>query len=78
MNELLNLLSRYQTACPEPPEDLKAFSQAIDLDFLRSDFPKLIASMEAGGSYNQTDAEGFLRIMGLPSRVQGRVRPRAY
>jgi argininosuccinate synthase len=37
-----------------------------------------IASMEAGGSYNQTDAEGFLRIMGLPSRVQGRVLPRAY
>jgi argininosuccinate synthase len=37
-----------------------------------------IASMEAGGSYNQTDAEGFLRIMGLPSRVQGRVRPRTY
>ncbi len=37
-----------------------------------------IASMEAGGSYNQTDAEGFLRIMGLPGRVQGRVRPRAY
>ena len=37
-----------------------------------------IASMEAGGSYNQTDAEGFLRLMGLPGRVQGRVRPRAY
>ncbi|WP_166819715.1 argininosuccinate synthase [Thalassoroseus pseudoceratinae] len=37
-----------------------------------------IASMEAGGSYNQNDAEGFLRIMGLPSRVQGRVRPRKY
>jgi len=37
-----------------------------------------IASMEAGGSYNQTDAEGFLRIMGLPSRVQGRVLPRTY
>ena len=37
-----------------------------------------VASMEAGGSYNQTDAEGFLRIMGLPSRVQGRVLPRAY
>lgn len=37
-----------------------------------------VASMEAGGSYNQTDAEGFLRIMGLPSRVQGRVSPRAY
>ncbi len=37
-----------------------------------------IATMEGGGSYNQTDAEGFLRITGLPSRVQGRVRPRAY
>lgn len=37
-----------------------------------------IASMEGGGSYNQTDAEGFLRIQGLPIRVQGRVTPRAY
>ena len=37
-----------------------------------------VASMESGGSYNQTDAEGFLRIQGLPVRVQGRVNPRAY
>ena len=37
-----------------------------------------IATMEGGGSYNQTDAEGFLRIQGLPSRVQGRVTPRKY
>ena len=37
-----------------------------------------IASMEGGGSYNQSDAEGFLRISGLPARVQGRVTPRAY
>jgi len=37
-----------------------------------------IASMEGGGSYNQTDAEGFLRIQGLPLRVQGRVTPRSY
>jgi len=35
-----------------------------------------IASMEGGGSYDQTDAEGFLRILGLPLRVQGNVRPR--
>jgi len=35
-----------------------------------------IASMEGGGSYDQTDAEGFLRILGLPLRVQGQVRPR--
>ena len=37
-----------------------------------------VASMEGGGSYNQNDAEGFLRIMGLPSRVQGRVNQRQY
>jgi argininosuccinate synthase len=37
-----------------------------------------IATMEGGGSYNQDDAEGFLRIQGLPSRVQGRIRPREY
>ena len=37
-----------------------------------------IATMEGGGSYNQDDAEGFLRIQGLPSRVQGSVRPRQY
>ncbi len=37
-----------------------------------------IASMEGGGSYNQTDAEGFLRIQSLPGRVQGRVTPRPY
>ncbi len=35
-----------------------------------------IASMEGGGSYDQTDAEGFLRILGLPLRVQGTIRPR--
>jgi argininosuccinate synthase len=37
-----------------------------------------IATMEGGGPYNQTDAEGFLRIQGLPSRVQGRINPREY
>jgi argininosuccinate synthase len=37
-----------------------------------------IATMEGGGSYNQTDAEGFLRIEGLPGRVQAKVSPRKY
>jgi argininosuccinate synthase len=32
-----------------------------------------IATMEGGGQYNQTDAEGFLRIQGLPIRVQARL-----
>ena len=37
-----------------------------------------LATMEGGGSYNQTDAEGFLRIQGLPSRVQAKMTPRKY
>lgn len=44
----------------------------------RSLYDEGIASMEGGGSYNQTDAEGFLRIQGLPGRVQGRVNRRGY
>jgi argininosuccinate synthase len=44
----------------------------------RSLYDEGIASMEAGGSYNQSDAEGFLRIQGLPSRVQGRINVRSY
>jgi argininosuccinate synthase len=44
----------------------------------RSLYDEAIASMEGGGSYNQTDAEGFLRIQGLPVRVQGRVNPRSW
>ncbi|HTL52868.1 MAG TPA: argininosuccinate synthase [Planctomycetota bacterium] len=39
-------------------------------------YSESIATMEAGGSYNQDDATGFLRIQGLPLRVQKRVFPR--
>ncbi len=41
-------------------------------------YDEAIATMEGGGSYNQTDAEGFLRIQSLPGRVQARVAPRQY
>jgi argininosuccinate synthase len=44
----------------------------------KSLYDEAVASMEGGGSYNQTDAEGFLRIQGLPLRVQGRVTPRNF
>lgn len=37
-----------------------------------------LATMEGGGAYNQTDAEGFLRIQGLPQRVHGGMHPRRY
>jgi argininosuccinate synthase len=41
-------------------------------------YDEKIATMEGGGTYNQDDAEGFLRIQGLPVRVQGVVHPRKY
>lgn len=47
-------------------------------------YDEAIATMEGEGTcrhaadYNQTDAEGFLRIEGLPLRVQGRVNPRQW
>lgn len=41
-------------------------------------YDEAIATMEGGGSYNQDDAEGFLRIQGLPGRVQARINPRSY
>ncbi len=37
-----------------------------------------LATMEAGGDYDQSDAEGFLRIVGLPTRVFSRVHRRSY
>jgi len=39
-------------------------------------YDESIATMEAGGSYNQDDATGFLRIQGLPTRVQANLRKR--
>ena len=37
-----------------------------------------LATMEGGGDYNQDDAEGFLRIQGLPIRVFSQVHRRQY
>lgn len=43
-------------------------------------YDEAIASMEAAdeADYNQNDAEGFLRILGVPLRVQGKARPRSF
>ncbi len=42
-------------------------------------YSESIATMEGGEEdYNQTDAQGFLRINSLPIRVQAKSRPRAY
>jgi argininosuccinate synthase len=60
---------------------LKLYKGNVSVDGRSSRFSLYdegIATMEGGGSYNQSDAEGFLRIQGLPVRVQSRVTPRGY
>jgi argininosuccinate synthase len=52
--------------------------QVISRTSPNSLYDEAIATMEGGGSYNQDDAEGFLKIQGLPSRVQARITPRKY
>ena len=46
--QLLSLLSSYQSTFPNSPPELQAQLDSIDLDFMQTDLPKLIASMEIG------------------------------
>lgn len=48
--------------------------QVLERSSPNSLYDEGIATMEGGGAYNQDDAEGFLRIQGLPYRVQGKSR----
>jgi len=45
---LLKFLQLYQQHNPKPIPELKAGIEALDLEFLQTDFPKLLASMQAG------------------------------
>ncbi len=46
--DLLYLLALYQTHYPQPPAQIQEQAEAIDLEFLVQDFPKLLASMKIG------------------------------
>ncbi|MEM9924163.1 MAG: ATP-binding sensor histidine kinase [Cyanobacteria bacterium P01_D01_bin.50] len=48
IEDLLELLNLYQANLPSPPEEIEAFQEEIDLDYLIEDLPKMIASMELG------------------------------
>ena len=52
----------------------KGNMQVLERSSPNSLYDEGIATMEAGGTYNQDDAEGFIRIQGLPYRVQGMTR----
>ncbi|MDZ8105782.1 MAG: ATP-binding protein [Nostoc sp. DedQUE12a] len=48
IHELLNLLHIYQISYPNPVLEIQTQIQAMDLDFLIEDLPKLLSSMEVG------------------------------
>lgn len=48
--ELLHLLQLYAKDYPEPVAEIQAEIEAIDLDFIRADFPKLLNSMQEGAN----------------------------
>lgn len=47
-SDLLNLLQLYQKYYPDPDVEIAEYGRAIDLDFLREDLPKILASMKIG------------------------------
>jgi signal transduction histidine kinase len=48
MTSLLSVIKSYQAECPEASDELQAVVEQADLAFIKSDFPKLLGSMETG------------------------------
>ncbi|WP_264320039.1 trifunctional serine/threonine-protein kinase/ATP-binding protein/sensor histidine kinase [Zarconia navalis] len=48
VQDLLGLIDLYQEKLPDGDEDIEEELEAIDLDFLREDLPKLLGSMKLG------------------------------
>lgn len=48
VEDVLALVARYQLALPQPGTELQALIDEMDLDFLREDLPKTLASMALG------------------------------
>ena len=46
--DLLDLIAEYQRCYPQPVPDVRNKVEATDLDFLKEDFPKVLASMAVG------------------------------
>ncbi|WP_017655546.1 ATP-binding protein [Fortiea contorta] len=46
--DLLHLLQLYQKHFPHPGKEIEKVAKKIDLDFLQTDFPQLLSSMEMG------------------------------
>lgn len=53
-SDLLNLLELYQQHYPEPDSEIAAEAEAIDLEYIKEDFPKLLYSMQMGADRIRT------------------------
>jgi signal transduction histidine kinase len=60
IDDLLKLLDLYETYIPNPIPEIQAYSQEIDLEFLKDDLPQLLHSMEVGAE----------RILGIVRSLQ--------
>jgi PAS domain S-box-containing protein len=70
--DMLELLQLYQQAAPTPEPDLKAKIEAIDLEFLQADLPKLMASMRVGAERIREivrSLQSFSRLDGAELKV---------
>lgn len=59
INDLLTLLTAYQTEVPNPPDEVEAIATEIDVDFLIQDLPKLIESMMVGADRTKEIVRGL-------------------
>ncbi|MBD2293044.1 HAMP domain-containing protein [Anabaena sphaerica FACHB-251] len=48
IDDLLKLLKTYKETIPEPPDEVLAVAEEIDLEFLETDLPKILNSMTLG------------------------------
>ncbi|HEY9836431.1 MAG TPA: ATP-binding protein, partial [Vampirovibrionales bacterium] len=48
LQELMQLLRLYEKYYGEPPEEIRAYSEEIELDYLLEDLPQMISSMRVG------------------------------
>ncbi len=46
--DLLNIVALFQQHYPNPPDDLQTDMEDAELDFMKQDFPKVVASMKMG------------------------------
>ena len=60
INDIFRLLDLYQRKYPQPDDDIQNEIEAIDLDYIREDLPKLIDSMR----------EGVARIRGISNSLR--------